>query len=219
MSLSAVGADEAAHILNDSGDRHIHLPAEVDAFAAVGKRHLLGRCDNHRLFVSRNHLTGGKRLVPRSRREIEHQIIERAPLHILQQLFEHADLCGSAPDDRPVRILHHQTDGEDFDSVRLDREHAVLVSFDRCGLQTEQRRLRGSVEVDVEQSDLRALAGQCQRQRRRHGALSDPSLPRQHKQFVLNHRKTVLKFLFRIACGGTAGAVPGTGGAHDFPFR
>ena len=79
----------AAHVLDDADDGHVELLERLQAAHGIGRRHLHRLGDHNR--PRQGHDLGQRQLgVTRTRRQVDHQVVEFAPLHVGQQLADGA---------------------------------------------------------------------------------------------------------------------------------
>ena len=144
---------------------NLHLVEHVLGAHHVGQRHVLRRRHQHRA-RGPDALRHGERHVARARREVHHQVVERAPVHVTHELLERAVEHRPAPDERLVR-LDQEAERHHLDAHRLERLEPLPVGAHRTLVrQPGHHGDRRAVEVGVEQ----AHAGPVLRQRRPRGS-------------------------------------------------
>ena len=99
--VAAVGADEAAHVLDHAERADVDLAEHRDRLARVEQAHLLRRRHDHRA-RQRDELAERERGVAGARRQVDDEVVELAPLHVAQELGDRAVDQRPAPDDRRI---------------------------------------------------------------------------------------------------------------------
>ena len=127
MLGAAVGADEAAHVLDHAEGADVDLVEHRDRLARVEQAHLLGRGDDHRP-GERDELAEAERRVARPGRQVDDQVVELAPLDVAQELLDGRVDERAAPDDRRVA-------GQEV----LDAHHLHAVGDDRVDPRRRRR--------------------------------------------------------------------------------
>ena len=94
---------EVAHIFHDAEDGHIHALKHRNAFAHHAERGFLRGGDNHAA-IKRHRLAQRELCIARARRQIDQQIIQRAPVHLHHKLLDGFHNHRPAPDDRLVAL-------------------------------------------------------------------------------------------------------------------
>ena len=168
-------AGKRRHVFNDAEDWHIHAPEHCQRLGDIRKGHILWR--GHKDASSNWHRLRQRELCIRgSRRQVNDEIVEVAPLHVAKELLNRATDEGPAPDDR-LALRNEELNGDDLDAVALDR----LDLAARAGLRGAGRPHHlGNVrprDVGVEEADAGAALGQGNGKVDRDGALADPALP------------------------------------------
>ena len=150
-----------AHVFDHADDGNTHLLKHFQTLARVDQCDVLRRGDNHR--AGHRHALCQRQLdVASTRRQINHKIIEFAPVGVVQQLLE--------------RLRHHRATphhgGLDVDQ-KADRhclnamtdQRIKVLAIGGLGLlgNTQHGRLRRAVNVGVEHAN--ACTFGCQRQR------------------------------------------------------
>ena len=85
-AAAAVRADEVAHVLDDAEHRHVHLAEHVERLARVEQRDVLGRRHDHRA-GERHTLRHGQLRVAGAGRQVDHEIVQLAPLDVAKHLL------------------------------------------------------------------------------------------------------------------------------------
>mmetsp|Transcript_32810 Transcript_32810/g.83279 ORF Transcript_32810/g.83279 Transcript_32810/m.83279 type:complete len:385 (-) Transcript_32810:114-1268(-) len=183
---------QARHVLHHPQHAHAHLAAKVDLLTHVDDGHLLRGGDDDgavRLRARAQALRDGDVLVGGAGRCVHHQVVQLAPVHVLEELLDQPVLARSAPDDRLVRVGQHEADGHDGQvvlHVHGRPAHSALVHL--LPLQPQHLGYTGPADVDVEQAHLLALRCERKRELRRERRLAHPALARQHQDLVLHRR-------------------------------
>ena len=127
--LVAVRAGKVAHVLDDAQHFHIDLRKHAQRLARVFQAHVAGRGNHHRA-GERHRLHQRDDHVAGARRQIDNEVIELAPVHLLQELPD--DLVQHGP-------AHHQRLVAGRDVADGDRLEAV----GQVGLDNVARAHRG----------------------------------------------------------------------------
>ena len=96
--LSAIGADEIAHIFHEAEDRHVHQLCHIDRLFHDHGDQLLRAADDHDA-VERQRLENGQRNVTRSGRHIDEHKVDVVPNDLAPELLDRACDDRAAPDD------------------------------------------------------------------------------------------------------------------------
>ncbi len=216
--FAAVPADEAGHVLDqpDHGDTQpLH---HCERLADVGQGDLLGRGDEDG--TADRHGLGERQLgIGGARRQIDHEVVEIAPLHVAEELLDGAADERAAPDDR-LTLRDEELDRDDLDPVPFEGRDPVVRARLRLTVDPQHHRDVGSGDVGVEEADRCARLGQ------RHGkvdadrGLPDPALARGHRDDVLDPGNELLGLAGRRAADhGSPGDVdpPDAEGGHLRP--
>ena len=207
VRLAAVRADEVAHVLDDAEHRHVDLAEHRQPLAGVDQRHVLRRRDDHRA-GERDALRQRQLRVAGARRQVDDQVVERAPFDVAEELLERLHHHRPAPDHRRVG-LHDEAERHQLHAVLLQRQDAV-ADHPRLG-DAEHHRHRGAVDVGVEQADAMAELRQRQREVGGDGRLADAALAAGDRHHVadLGDQVGILgdRLLRRLLAGGGLGHV------------
>ena len=106
-----------------------------------------------------------------------------------------------------IRIVEHQSDRHQPDPGNLGRDQSVRPLFEPLMLQPEQRGLRRTVKIDIEQTDLLPLLRKHDRQRSGDGALADAALAGEHQHGLLHMLHPVFHLILAAAGRSAAAAV------------
>src|SRR5260221_2911736 len=183
LTLAAVLADEVAHVLDDAEERHVHLAEHGQALARVDKGDVLrGR---HNDGAGQRDALGERELgIACAGRKVEDHGVERAPLHVGEELVERLHHHRPAPDHRSVGI-GDEAEGHGLDAMVLHRQDLLVgLVDDRRSVNAEHHLLRRTVDVGVEQADRIAEGPKSEGEIGRHGRLTDAALPRGHGELV-----------------------------------
>ena len=126
----AVGCGEVAHIFHDAEDGHIHALEHRDAFAHHAERGFLRGGDNHAA-IERHGLAQRALRVARARRQIDQQIIQRAPVHLHHELLDGFHNHRPTPDDRLI-TLQQKSHTHQFHAVAHQRHQLFFGAHERA---------------------------------------------------------------------------------------
>ena len=204
--LSAVRADEIAHVLDETDDFDIKLMRKADALSGIQHGHLLRRGHKDCTGKVRNALADGKLLVACSGRRIDEQVIKGAPLDIGQKLLDHAELQRSAEDYRLVRVAYCKAQAhhlEPFPGTYGQDACPFLVGLQDCSLAAEHLGDVGSVDIRIQDTYGVSHCKQRIGEVHRHGALSHSAFSA-HDQYLavyLCHPVVDVDFLYLCLVG------------------
>ena len=133
LGMPAIAAHMHAHVLDDSEHPNLHLLEHLESLACVQQRDVLGRGDDDR--AAHRHALGERQLdVARTRRHVDHQVIERSPVGFAEQLGQRLRHHGPAPGHGLLGI-DHEADGHHLDAVGAQRIRCVCrPESQACGL-------------------------------------------------------------------------------------
>ena len=177
VPFACIGADEIAHVLHQSQDRHAQPLGHAGRLAYHHARQILRRTDQH-------HAAHGQRLhhrqrsVGSARRQVYDQPVQIAPEDVAPELPDGSADQRPAPDHRVVLVGQQQVDGHDFDArLCLGGQNAqrALTGPDAVG--KEHLGDAGAGDVGIEHADPFPLTaqGHCQQaadQRFAHASLA-----------------------------------------------
>nr|ACM91076.1 ATPase [uncultured bacterium 34R1] len=207
LLVGVCGRREPRHILHNAQHRHIHMLTQehAHALAGIGQRHLLW-CGHH--YGTRD----GKRLhqrevnVARARRHINDEVVEFAPVGIVDKLFQGIARHCAAPQHGFI-LIDHKAYREHLHAIFLSRHNQVAaVHFTHIELlvfQTQHLGHRGAENVGVEQTHAVALHGKRHGQVHRHGRLPYSAFARRNAYDVLHARQRHLRFLLGLESHGS----------------
>jgi hypothetical protein len=186
-----VGADEAGHVLDQPDHGNAHPGEHRQRLADVREGDLLGRRDEDGA-ADRHGLGEGQLRVRRARRQVDHEVVEVAPLDVAQELLDRAADERAAPHDR-LALGDEELDRDDLDAVSLERGDLVAGRRLRLAVDAEHHRDVRAGDVRVEQSHRRARLrerdGEVDRDRR----FSDAALARRDGDDVLDPGHQLLR--------------------------
>ncbi len=126
----AVLVDEGAHVLDDAGDSQVILASHVDHANGDTLRQLRRSGDDEHVGVGQ-HLGQAHLHVAGARRHVAQQVIEVAPLDILQEVLDRPVQHEAAPHERRIFALDQETHGDDLE---LAGAHGLHVRRDLAAL-------------------------------------------------------------------------------------
>ena len=168
--------------------RHLDPLPHRQRLLDVDDRHLLRRRDHHRA-GDRQELRQRQLRVAGAGRQIDDQIVELAPLDVLDELLQELVDHRPAPDDRAA-ALDEEADRDDAHAV-VHRGHDLVAGLDRGGLLRLAHHLRDRRAVDVGVEDAHRRP-QPRERRREVGAdrrLADAALAGRDRDDVLDARQ------------------------------
>ena len=168
-------AGKRRHVFNDAEDWHIHTAEHRQCLRHIGEGDVLRRGDEH-CAGNRYRLRQRELCIRGSRRQVNDEIVEVAPLHVAQELLNRTTDKGAAPNDR-LALGDEELNGDDLDAVALDRlDLAARARLRGAGRPHHLGNVRPG-DVSVEKADTGAALGQGHGQVHRDGALADAALP------------------------------------------
>ena len=156
-----MGTEEAAHVLHKAEHVRFDDLEEIKRFADVRQRNLLRGGDDDALGVG-DGVKDGHMLVTGPGRGIDEQIVQRAPLHVGDELLNGSNLFGAAPDDGGVLVFEEGFDGDEREAFAAGNGHelAVFVIHPDEPVGAEQVRDARAMQIHVEDADVEALRRQ-----------------------------------------------------------
>jgi hypothetical protein len=140
LGVAALRADVDRHVLDDAHDRHADLLEHLEALARVDQRDVLRR--RHDDGAGDRHLLRERELdVAGAGRHVDDQVVELAPVGVLQQLLERLRDHRAAPHHRRVGV-DQEADRHRLHAVRLERLERLPVLRLRTPGQSQHHRLR-----------------------------------------------------------------------------
>ncbi|KAG1715092.1 hypothetical protein GQR58_000041 [Nymphon striatum] len=100
--------------------------------------------------------------VTRSRRQINQQHIQCAPLHLHHHLLQCAHQHGATPNNRLI-IIGHQTNRHHGHAMIAQRQNCFAVRTGGAPADAQHARLRRTVNIGIQQANAAALGGQMRR--------------------------------------------------------
>ena len=170
----AMRAGEVAHVLDDAEHLDVDLGKHLECLARVLQAHVAGRgnddCagERHGLHQRDDHVAG-------ARRQIDDEVIEFAPIHLLQELADDLVQHGSAHDQGLV-AGRDVADGDGLDAVRQIGFDAVAgADLGLLGRAHHERNI-GAVDVGVDEADALSEPGEGNGQVDGDGGFADAAL-------------------------------------------
>jgi hypothetical protein len=116
--MAAIGAHEAAHVLDDADDWRAGLLAERDLLSDIRERHFLHNAEFLNLWRGHDNRSIARRrlqvlhdtdmLIGSAGRRVDQQEIDCAPLNIGQELPDESVLPRPTPNHSIVLVVHHE---------------------------------------------------------------------------------------------------------------
>src|SRR5215467_5332631 len=170
-ALSAMRANEGAHVLDQAEHWHVHPAEHVEPLARVDQRQVLRRRYDDGT-GERNLLRHGELGVASARRHVDYEHIEFAPGDILQHLGQRRHHHWPPPDHRRL-LVDEETHGHHLEAVGLHRIELVASDLLRLAFEAQEPGHRGAVDVGVEHADPQAFLFQRDREIDGDGRLTD----------------------------------------------
>ena len=171
---AASGAHEHAHVLDDAEHRDFDPLEHLEALARVGEGDVLGGGDDDRA-AHRDALREGELDVPGAGRQVDDEIVHRAPVGVPQELLQSLGDHRPAPDHRGV-LLDEVADGHGLDAMPRHRIDGALVRGVGPARYAEHPGLARAVDVRVQDADPGALGREGEGEVDRDGRLPHPAL-------------------------------------------
>src|SRR5579875_2337059 len=215
-ALPAAWADEVAHVLDDAQDGRLHFLEHRQALDRVGQGDILRRGDDDRA-GERNALHQRQLDVTGSGRQVDDEVVELAPLDLVQESSDQLGDERAAPDKRAAGV-EQEDDRHQLDAVGFERHDAVLVEL-RLVRVAHHHWNAGAVDVGIEQTDSGAVLCQRDGDIDGHRRLADAALAAGDRDRVLDTGKGLF-----VRQAGAARPHPGrelqadishTGECHD----
>ena len=124
----AVGSDEARHVLDHARDLKLQLRRHLGRPARDLLGHGLRRRDDHELRLGQE-LGERHRDVAGARREVDQEVVELAPLDVLEELLQSLVEHRAPPHDRRV-LLDEEPDRDHRDAVMRRERHDLALPVD-----------------------------------------------------------------------------------------
>ena len=148
--VMAVRAGKVAHILDDAEHFDVDLREHLHSLARVLQADIAGRGDDHRA-GQRNGLDQRDHHVAGARRQIDDEVVEFAPIHLLQKLADDLVKHGAAHDQRLV-AGRNVADRDGLDSVgQVGLDAVACADLGLLGRAHHERHV-GAVDVGVDEA-------------------------------------------------------------------
>ena len=134
--------------------------------------------------VSGSDLRQGQRNVAGSWRQVDHQVVERAPIDLAEELLHDPVEHGPAHDDGSLGF-EQEAHRHQLEAAGLDRLNAITPGHRPAG-STDQVGDRGAVDVGIHQPDGGAIRLQSIGDGGGHGRFADAALSRADRDHVLD---------------------------------
>mmetsp|Transcript_12085 Transcript_12085/g.28890 ORF Transcript_12085/g.28890 Transcript_12085/m.28890 type:complete len:285 (-) Transcript_12085:156-1010(-) len=186
----AIGQGHVAHVLHDSHGRDVKLAEHGDASLHVDHAQLLRGGDDHSCSNLAD-LRQGQVDIARSRRHVQDEVVELAPVCLVHQLRHHACDHGTPHH----RRMSDKTKGDHLDaSVRVDDGADVLLLLFilvhlhlwRVFLEADHDGQGRPVDVAVENADFEAFVVQREGQVHSHSAFPNATFTGGHRDDALH---------------------------------
>ena len=189
VKRSPLGRREARHVLDHARDLEVEAARRLGRALSDLLRGRLRRRDDHELRL-RQELRERHRDVAGARRQVDQQVVELAPLDVLEELADRLVEHRPAPGDRLVAALEEELDRHDPDAVvDLERKDLPLGRHHRLAVHAHHARDRVAPHVGVERGRAVALRMKRRGQVGRDGRLADPALARADADHVADARE------------------------------
>src|SRR5690606_5306485 len=125
--LRKLGWCKVSHVLNHTQHGHVDLwlAEHLKTLLRIGDGYFLWCCHDYGARY-RQHLYHGQVDVGCSRRKVEEQVVQFAPLHIRYELLERRTRHRATPDHSMVR-RRQETDGHQFHAIFLNWDDVVFA--------------------------------------------------------------------------------------------
>src|SRR6056300_830273 len=144
------------HILNHTKNRHFNAPEHLDPSASIKQCNVLRGSDDN-CTIDGNLLAQSQLNIARPWRQVDHQIIEVAPVRLPEHLSERTTDHRSTPDRRRP-FGQQKRHGHYRNTVGNDRiERLSIWSFWPLALNTQHQCLRWSIDIRIQQTNTRTL--------------------------------------------------------------
>ena len=179
-----LGRGEPRHVLHKTENRHIHLVVHVhvDSLSGVSQCHLLRRGDDDRS-VNVDGLDKCEVDVAGSGRCVYHEVVERSPQRVGQQLLDGVRSHTASPE-RGLVGVHEESDGQHLHPVLLDGDNHIpavhLLRIRPPVFHLEHLGHGRTEDVGVEQTHPVAQLRQTDGQVGGHGAFAHTALAARH---------------------------------------
>ena len=178
VARAAVRALVVGHVLDERDHGDVHMVGHADGLLDDHvDEHLRGSCHDDAL--ERELLEDGHGDVAGSRRHVDEQVVELAPVDVAVELGEDAVEHRATPQEGLRLVGRQHVGGDDLDAGLGDRgrEHAALVNRRRL-VDAERTRDRGARDVAVEDADGMAATTQLAGEQRGGQGFADTAFAR-----------------------------------------
>lgn len=163
--MGALGTDEARHVLYNAEHLDTSLTTEVDLLSHVQETDFLWGGDNNGTVDTRlfEEAVDAEMLVAGARRGVDNEIVQLAPLYILEELFDKAVLLGTTPDNSVVTVGQHELDAHDTQVFgNPDRAPSSVAHMDSLLLYAHHLGDARSTDIGIHDSNLGVgVCGEC----------------------------------------------------------
>ncbi len=211
---------EPCHIVDKAEHRHIDLRLAEHGytFSCVGKRHLLG-CGYNDSTGQTEGLHKGEMYIARTRRHVDEEVVELAPVGLLYELFESVRGHSTTPDSRAVGV-DEETYRKHFHAVGLRWNYKVaavyLVHIQLCAFKAEHLGKRRTEDIGVEDTDTISLSGKRHCKVGGNGAFAYTAFTRRYCYYIFHAGKH--RWLWRCDFAFAHGCVDGDFGGRLAEF-
>ena len=197
--LAAVVALEVGHVLHQAQHLDVHVMRKVDRLAHDHGHQLL-RCRHGDDAVDGQRLEHGQQHVGGSRRHVDEQVVDVAPVRLAPELADGVGHDRAAPCHGQVALRKHEVGGHDLDArLRLTGQDTVGVGGQRVG-DAEGLRDGGAGDVGVQDANLVAALVHFAGKQAGDQGLADAALAGDNADDVLD-----VAALVRFKLGGAGG--------------
>eukprot|EP00327_Prymnesium_parvum_P006623 CAMPEP_0182808592 /NCGR_PEP_ID=MMETSP0006_2-20121128/6731_1 /TAXON_ID=97485 /ORGANISM="Prymnesium parvum, Strain Texoma1" /LENGTH=290 /DNA_ID=CAMNT_0024934317 /DNA_START=519 /DNA_END=1386 /DNA_ORIENTATION=+ len=190
------------HVLDHAEDAKLRLGAEGELFAYIDQAHLLWSRHDERAVVRaegfRQVLHERDVFVRGAWRRVDDEVVERAPLHVGEELLDQPVLTRAAPDHRVVVVGQHEADRHHAQlhlvllvvaqplARHVDGRPAGAALVHRLPLQPEHQGNARPTDVDIEQPHPEPPGCKRERQLRGESAFAHSAFSRENENFPLH---------------------------------
>mmetsp|Transcript_14132 Transcript_14132/g.30434 ORF Transcript_14132/g.30434 Transcript_14132/m.30434 type:complete len:311 (+) Transcript_14132:328-1260(+) len=183
VPVAGVWRDEVAHVFNNADGRYVDLVEHRDALHDVHERQLLRRGDDHG-GVNVECLAQRELHVAGSRRHVQHEVVQLAPIRRRKQLRQY--ICNHRPAHDGGLVVYiperHQFHAADF-----HRHHAPVPKLHHGLVRLGHRWKRRSVDIRIHDSDFGAERRQRIREVHGSGALPNAAFAARDGNYRADH--------------------------------
>ena len=187
MRAATVGADELAHVFNESQHRGLERREHVQRLAGIDQSHVLRGANDDGTGQLR--LGAERQLnVARPRRQVDQQNVKLAPFDLSHHLLQRPHQHRTPPDDG-LALFDHETDGHHGDTMGLQRDDRFPVGAGGALADAHHARLARPVNIGIEQPDAAPGAGQRHGKVGADGGFAHPALSGPDGDDIANARR------------------------------